>query len=322
MWQIFATFPNATTPSPGDTLTGMLDVLTGFAIIFTVIAAGWWLAHKGVIGPGEQRLQLNRIAFHVATPSLIFSSVAVSDTDAFFSPVILVIAVATVVTMLIYWAISALFFRQDATETMAGAASSSYYNSVNIGLPIATYVLGDATFVVPALVLQMAVLSPIVIAGLNRSSSGVAKSVLSGLTAPVVVAAFAGFAVSAASWTVPEPVLAPLEILGGASIPLILMSFGASLTGEKVLTSHRGPTLTATALKLVGMPAVAWIVAKLLHLGPEEMYAALILCALPTAQNVYNYAATYRSGEVICRDTVFLTTFLALPAMLLIAGVF
>ena len=322
MWQIFATFPNATTPSPGDTLTDMLDVLTGFAIIFTVIAAGWWLAHKGVIGPGEQRLQLNRIAFHVATPSLIFSSVAVSDTDAFFSPVILVIAVATVVTMLIYWAISAVFFRQDAAETMAGAASASYYNSVNIGLPIATYVLGDATFVVPALVLQMAVLSPIVIAGLDRGAKGVGKSVVAGLTAPVVVAAFAGFAVSASSWTVPEPVLAPLEILGGASIPLILMSFGASLTGEKVLTSHRGPTLTATALKLVGMPAVAWIVAKLLHLGPEEMYAALILCALPTAQNVYNYAATYRSGEVICRDTVFLTTFLALPAMLLIAGVF
>ena len=322
MWQIFATFPNATTPSPGDTLTGMLDVLTGFAIIFTVIAAGWWLAHKRVIGPGEERLQLNRIAFYVATPSLIFSSVAVSDTDAFFSPVILVIAVATVATMLIYWAISAIFFRQDAAETMAGAASSSYYNSVNIGLPIATYVLGDATFVVPALVLQMAVLSPIVIAGLDRGAKGVGKSVLAGLTAPVVVAAFAGFAVSAASWTVPEPVLAPLEILGGASIPLILMSFGASLTGEKVLRSHRGPTLTATALKLVGMPAVAWVVAKLLHLGPEEMYAALILCALPTAQNVYNYAATYRSGEVICRDTVFLTTFLALPAMLLIAGVF
>ena len=208
----------------------MLDVLTGFAIIFAVIAAGWWLAQKGVIGPGEERLQLNRIAFYVATPALIFSSVAVSDTDAFFSPVILVIAVATVATMLIYWAISAAFFRQDAAETMAGAASASYYNSVNIGLPIATYVLGDPTYVIPALVLQMAVLSPVVIAGLDRSAHGVWKSVAAGLTAPVVVAAFVGFGVSAAAWTVPEPVLAPLKILGGASIPLILMSFGASLT--------------------------------------------------------------------------------------------
>lgn len=300
----------------------MLDVLTGFAIIFTVIAAGWWLAQKKVIGPGEQRLQLNRIAFHVATPSLIFSSVAVSDTDAFFSPVILVIAIATVTTMLIYWAISAVWFKQDAAETMAGAASSSYYNSVNIGLPIATYVLGDPTYVIPALVLQMAVLSPIVIAGLDRGASGVLKSVIAGLKAPVVVAAFAGFAVSASSWTVPEPVLAPLQILGGASIPMILMSFGASLTGEKVLQSQRLATTTATILKLIGMPTVAWVVASLLGLTGSDMYAALILCALPTAQNVYNYAATYRSGEVICRDTVFLTTFLSLPAMLLIAWVF
>lgn len=300
----------------------MLDVLTGFAIIFTVIAAGWWLAQKKVIGPGEQRLQLNRIAFHLATPSLIFSSVAVSDTDAFFSPVILVIAIATVTTMLIYWTISAVWFKQDAAETMAGAASSSYYNSVNIGLPIATYVLGDPTYVIPALVLQMAVLSPIVIAGLDRGASGVLKSVIAGLKAPVVVAAFAGFAVSASSWTVPEPVLAPLQILGGASIPMILMSFGASLTGEKVLQSQRLATTTATILKLIGMPAVAWVVASLLGLTGSDMYAALILCALPTAQNVYNYAATYRSGEVICRDTVFLTTFLSLPAMLLIAGVF
>ncbi|WP_175935679.1 AEC family transporter [Corynebacterium sp. Marseille-P4321] len=300
----------------------MLDVLTGFAIIFAVIAAGWLLSQKGVIGPGDERLMLNRIAFYVATPSLIFSSVATSDTSAFFSPVVLVIAVATAATMLVYWAISAAAFRQDTAETMAGAASASYYNSVNIGLPIATYVLGDATFVVPALVLQMAVLSPVIIAGLDRGSSGFMKSMWSGLTAPVVVAAFAGFAVSALEVEVPEPVLAPLQILGGASIPLILMSFGASLTGEKVLASHRGPTLTATALKLVGMPAIAWAVGTALGLTGDELYAALILSALPTAQNVYNYAATYGSGEVISRDTVFLTTFLALPAMLVIAAVF
>lgn len=300
----------------------MLDVLTGFAIIFTVIAAGWFLSHKKVIGPGEERLMLNQIAFYIATPALIFSSVAVSDTSAFFSPVVLVICIATVAVMALYWVIGRLVFHQDTAQTMAGAASASYYNSVNIGLPIAVYVLGDATYVVPALVLQMAVLSPVVIAGLDRGSSGFFKSMVSGLTAPVVVSAFLGFVVSFAGWSVPAPVLAPLEILGGASIPLILMSFGASLTGDRVLQSHRAPTLTATTMKLAAMPAIAWFTGALLGLNGQELYAAVILCALPTAQNVYNYAATYRSGEVISRDTVFLTTFLALPAMLVIAGVF
>ena len=208
---------------------------------------------------------------------------------------------------------------------MAGAAAASYYNSVNIGLPIATYVIGDATFVVPALVLQMAVLSPFIIAGLNAQGTSlrsITSSVVSGLTAPVVIAAIAGFIVSAAGWQVPDVIMAPLEILGGASIPMILMSFGASLTGKGLLANDRLPTITATVLKLIAMPAIALAAGLALGLSGNELYAALILSALPTAQNVYNYAATYQSGETVARDTVFLTTFLSLPAMLAIAGFF
>lgn len=307
----------------------MLDVLTGFAIIFVVISAGFALAQFGVIGAGEARLMLNRIAFWVATPALIFSSVATSDTSAFVSPVVLVIAIATVVTMIVYWVASAVLFRRSVAETMAGAASASYYNSVNIGLPIATYVIGDATYVVPALVLQMAVLSPIIIAGLNAGGSqtqhqrgSVVRAIISGITAPVVLAAVFGFGVSAAGWQVPEPVMAPLEILGGASIPMILMSFGASLKGDRVLQTDRLPTITATVLKLVGMPALAWATGSALGLNGDLLYAAIILAALPTAQNVYNYTATYQVGQTVARDTVFLTTFLSLPAMLVIAFLF
>ena len=114
----------------------------------------------------------------------------------------------------------------------------------------------------------------------------------------------------------------PLEILGGASIPMILMSFGASLKGDALLQEDRLPTITATVLELVGMPAIALVVGAALGLGGTELYAALILAALPTAQNVYNYAATYEVGETVARDTVFLTTFLSLPAMLAIAAIF
>ncbi|MCP1388063.1 AEC family transporter [Corynebacterium sp. TA-R-1] len=302
----------------------MLDVLTGFSIIFVVIGAGFFLAQKGVIGQ-KNRLMLNQIAFYVATPSLIFHRVATSDTAAFYSPVVLVIAIASVATMAAYWLLSTLAFRRSIPETMAGAASSSYYNSVNIGLPIAMYVIGDPTYVVPALVLQVAVLTPIIITGLNwggAEKGSTRQAIIAGLTAPMVLAAAVGFVISAAGWTVPEPVMAPLEILGGASIPLILMSFGASLKGDKVLQEDPMPTVTASALKLVGMPAIAWACGAALGLTGGELYAAVILAALPTAQNVYNYTATYRAGEVIARDTVFITTFLSLPAMLGIAYLF
>lgn len=302
----------------------MLDILTGFAIIFVVIGAGYLLAQFKVIQP-QNRLMLNQIAFWAATPSLIFSSVAVSDTSAFLSPVVLVIAVSSLATMAAYALLSALFFRRGVPETMSGAAAASYYNSVNIGLPIATYVIGDPVYVVPALVLQMAVLTPIIITGLNfggETKGATLKAVVSGVTAPVVLAAVAGFVVSAAHWTVPEPVMAPLKILGGASIPLILMSFGASLKGDRVLQQDPVPTLVASALKLAGMPAIAWAAGTAMGLSADLLYAAVILAALPTAQNVYNYAATYRVGQTVARDTIFITTFLSLPAMLVIAWLF
>ena len=100
------------------------------------------------------------------------------------------------------------------------------------------------------------------------------------------------------------------------------MSFGASLTGDGLLASDRLPTMTATVLKLVAMPAIALATGLALGLSGKELYAVLILSALPTAQNAYNYAATYQSGETVARDTVFLTTFLSLPAMLAIAAFF
>ena len=120
------------------------------------------------------------------------------------------------------------------------------------------------------------------------------------------------------------PVMEPLEILGGASIPMILMSFGASLRGGGVLAEgpDRPATITASALKLTFMPAAAWVLGLLAGLDGTALYAAVILSALPTAQNVYNYTANYRAGETVARDTVFITTFASLPAMIAIALLF
>jgi hypothetical protein len=311
----------------------MLNVLTAYTIIFVVIGTGSLLSARGVIGEGKNRLMLNQIAFYAATPALIFSSVAESDPGHFTSPVLLVITVSTAAIGLIYIILSRLFFKQDVPTTTMGAAASGYYNSVNMGLPVSIYVLGEATHVIPTLIVQMALFTPIILAFLGSDQDSVADkpkavsfllSVRSSLVSPVVLASFLGLIVALTDFTVPAPIMEPLRILGGASIPMILMSFGASLTAGGVLTSKpdRPGTLAATAIKVVGMPLVSWLLCLAFGVEGDLMYAAVILSALPTAQNVYNYAATYRRGEVLARDTVFLTTFLSMPAMLIIALLF
>ena len=195
---------------------------------------------------------------------------AKSDAATLFSPVILVIFLATVATALVYILASALFFRQDLPTTTMGAASSCYFNSVNIGLPVSVYVLGEATYVVPVLVLQMVVFTPFILAGLVSGDAGgrsrvarIWEPVRTAVFSPVVIGSVLGLVVALVGLQIPDPVMRPLEILGGASIPMILISFGASLRNTAPLATpeDRPGTITATALKLVGMPAIAWGIA-------------------------------------------------------------
>ena len=309
----------------------MSGVITGFAIILAVISVGVVLSRTGVIRDDRERLVLNRVAFYAASPALLFSSVAKSDAATLFTPVILVIFLATVATALVYILASALFFRQDLPTTTMGAASSCYFNSVNIGLPVSVYVLGEATYVVPVLVLQLVVFTPFILAGLVSGDAGgrsrvarIWEPVRTAVFSPVVIGSVLGLVVALVGLQIPDPVMRPLEILGGASIPMILISFGASLRNTRPLTTpaDRPGTLVATALKLVGMPLIAWGIALGLGLEGNELYASVILATLPAAQNVYNFAASYQRGMIIARDTVFLTTFGSLPVMLVIALLF
>ena len=105
---------------------------------------------------------------------------------------------------------------------------------------------------------------------------------------------------------------------------MILLSFGASLRDARPLSepTYRRAALIGTALKVVGMPVFSALVALALGLRGDALYASVILAALPTAQNVYNYAATYQKGTVVARDVILLSTFIALPAMLIVAMVF
>lgn len=297
----------------------MTGVVTGFAIIFVVIFTGWFLAQRRVIGGDRERLMFNRVAFYAATPALLFDAVTNSDPATILTPVTAVVFGATAVVAAVYCAV---FYRQGVAAMASGAAASSYFNSVNIGLPVSLYVIGDATYVVPVVLLQMLVLTPFILGALGGNS--LLGAVKTGLLSPVVIGAVAGLVVAVAGWEVPAPIAEPIALLGGASIPMVLMSFGASLKTSGVLADapSRPAVLTATALKLVGMPSAAFALATALGLGPDQVYAAVVLCALPTAQNVYNFAATFERGQIVARDTVFLTTFASLPVMLVIAFAF
>ena len=54
----------------------------------------------------------------------------------------------------------------------------------------------------------------------------------------------------------------------------------------------------------------------------HALFVAAVTAALPTAQNVFTYANTYRRATYLARDAIFVSTFLSVPAILLIALLF
>jgi malonate transporter len=96
-----------------------------------------------------------------------------------------------------------------------------------------------------------------------------------------------------------------------------------SLHGQKLLQpgSGRRDVLLASAIKLTVMPTVGWLVGRFVFgLHGHPLFVVVALAALPTAQNVFNYAQRYSRGEIISRDTVLITTIGSIPVLVAIAA--
>ncbi|MFT2817617.1 AEC family transporter [Leifsonia sp. A12D58] len=303
----------------------MGGVLVGFAIIGFVILVGYIVERFGIAGANAGHV-LNRVAFFVATPALLFTVLAHADVSVLFSSFLLTVLSSVGIGASLYLVIARVFFRMPVSETALGAASAVYVNANNIGLPVAVYVLGNAQYVAPVLLLQLLVLAPITLGILDvatRGRASVGSILLGPLRNPMIIASLIGVLIAVLGVQVPDPVMAPLELIGGAAIPLVLLAFGMSLHGQRPLKAGTGRKQVAAAsiIKVAVMPVVAYLIGDLVFgISGQDLFAVVAVSALPTAQNIFNFAARYDRGIVVARDTVLVTTVGSIPALLLIAA--
>ncbi|WP_017606455.1 AEC family transporter [Nocardiopsis alkaliphila] len=302
----------------------MSGVIVGFGVIASVVAIGYMLGRLPLLGPGAREV-LNRLAFYVASPALLFTILARTDLSILFSARVLVSVLSVVVAALCFLVVG-LIRRWGVGRTTVGVLGSSYVNAGNLGIPISAYVLGDASLVAPILLFQLLVLAPVSLTVLDLNNGRVRgfwpvlrRSLGTPVRNPVVIASLAGVAVSASGLTIPGPLMEPFDLVGGMAVPAMLLAFGISLPGSPMPGRggpEQGPVLLAVTLKSVGQPLAAWALAALAFgLEGAALFSVVVLAALPTAQNVFNYATHYRTGEVLTREVVLLSTFLTIPAL-------
>jgi malonate transporter len=302
----------------------MTGVLIGFAVIGVIILIGYIVGRIGILGPQAGHV-ISRMVFFVLSPCLLFTVLADAEVHTLFSSLLAVSAIAAGVSCLLFVGIALLVFRRRLPEAVIGALSAGYVNANNIGIPVAVYVLGDTAYSAPVLLLQLLVISPIALTILDISTNGrasVGRILMQPFTNPIIIGSLLGLVVSLTGIELPAAVMEPFRLVGAAAVPLVLIGFGMSLHGQRLLVpgSGRRDILTASTIKLAVMPLVAWVFGRFVFdLDAEQLFAVVVLAGLPTAQNIFVFAQRYERGVILARDTVLITTIGSVPVLVLVA---
>jgi predicted permease len=303
----------------------MGGVLVGFAIIAVVIGIGYLVGRLRLLGE-HAPFVISRLVFFVLSPCLLFTVLADADVHVLFSSLLAVSAIAAVASCLLFAGVAVFVWKRSVPDATIGSVASGYVNANNIGIPVAVYVLGDPAYSAPVILLQLLVLAPITLTILDISTSGkasIGRILLQPFKNPLIIASVLGVIVAVSGVEIPEAVFEPFRIVGAAAVPLVLIGFGMSLSGTRLLApgSGRRDILLASGIKLVVMPLIAWAVARFgFGITGEHLFAVTVLAGLPTAQNIFVYAQRYDRGVTIARDIVLITTIGSVPVLVAVAA--
>lgn len=187
------------------------------------------------------------------------------------------------------------------------AVAQSIYGAGNIG---AMSLLG-AVFV-PLSNMQASILLE---AGRNGSASK-KKLLLAVAKNPTVIATFLGLAVNFTGITIPDLLLGVVKDISGLTTPLSFLSIGVSLNLVSI-SGKKGHLISAAALRLLIIPAIAVSIAILLGFRGQELCALMIAFAAPAAVSSYPMAVAMDADGDFAAQMVALTTIFCLPTFFL-----
>jgi malonate transporter len=286
-------------------------VISAFAPLWIITFLGWAASRFARFGASVEK-GLAHFAFSVAIPAIVFTTLAKLELHQL--PAV-PLAAYVISAVLIGVTGFLVIRRENFNERVIAGMASGYVNSGNLGIPIGLYVLGDASLVVAIVAFQTVVVTPMIVGLLDDSGR---RLWTLPLRVPVVLASAAGVLCIAAGVHLPSVVLRPLELLGGAAVPVALFALGMSLNAP--LSSLTRPALLiATFLKIVAQPLAAWAIAHFVFgLTGTALLAVVLFAGLPTAQNTYIYATQYNVPNELSRDAVLVTSVISLASLSLI----
>jgi len=185
-------------------------------------------------------------------------------------------------------------------------------NAGNFGLSANLFAFGESglahasLFFVTSAIITFTV--GVFVASMGRA--GAVSSLVGLLRLPTIWAVIVAIATKGSNWSVPVPVERTIELLSAATIPVFLVVLGMQLYGKGWKGPFR-PLALATAMRLLGGPAIALILVPLFGLHGAAYQAGVLQAAMPSAVICIVLATEYDVEPALVTSTVFVTTLLS-----------
>lgn len=245
----------------------MIEILThNIMPVFAVMALGFMLGRLNFVSLAEATT-LNRIAFLILQPALIFPLIASANFNEFYVEAIVLYASAQVFVFIISFYIGFFIFSCSFIEAWLIAMATIFVNSLLYIFPISKLIYGtsgnapitaivvwDATFTFAFFIITTDLLA-------NKKVS-VTQTFLRLAKNPVLVAISFALIANFGKISILEPILTAFDFVGAGAAPLTLFALGVILSSHGIRLTKK---ITAfTVIKLFGLPIV---VIALLNFG-------------------------------------------------------
>jgi malate permease and related proteins len=268
--------------------------------VFFIIALGWLFAKFKKINLGE----VSEIILYITTPCLVFSSLLKNQIImADFITIALSVLTVTLGCGLAVW----LFLRVSHRECRGLYLPVMFMNAGNMALPLTLLAFGQEG-------LTRAVLFYVISASLSYSLGVMIVSqgghLSEAFRLPLIYAATLGILLGAFRVPVNPTLIKPFEILGGAAIPLMLLSLGYRLHHTKI----QSPLLALVGAALrVGIGfGLAFLIVSLFPIQGATRSVILLSSSMPSAIINFILAQRYERNPEVVASVILASTLLSL----------
>ena len=285
--------------------------------VFALMVLGWVLKRARFLNDEFIRVA-NRLVFNVALPCMLFLDIAGMDPSQLLDGRFVAYGfVVTLLSILGIWALTRLFLK-DRTQVGAFVQGAYRSSAAILGAALITNIYGDAGYA-PLMILAsvplynvFAVLILVLEAGGGGKLDGarVKRAALNVCKNPIILGILAGMPFALLGIPIPAMASKCASMLGSLATPLALLAIGAGFVWGDAL-QKAGPTVAASAIKLVVLPALFLPVAVRLGFRNEQLMAILIMLGSPSTPSGYIMAKQMGNDGVLANGIVVLTPLLA-----------